>query len=504
MKMSHKAIIFPEPKIEFRYGQSLEDPHQGLSLFGAYDVDSSTHPKNINYGLLGTKGGIKKFKEFTKCIAEPVISDSNRNIWPTYPGFDVAFGCEWPLNPSWIYSIDEQSLISAIQNYDPNIRAREVVDLYLKGIEIVSKRDEEFDVLICVVPDEVWKSCRPKSFRPPESHGPRPHRKKKMGTYMRTTGQMSLSDKWKPDDFRLSTDFRRQIKARSMQYGMPIQLLRESTLELSNEADFDRRGLTALSDRAWNLSTALYYKAGGKPWKLSTAREGVCYIGISFRLTKQKTGSKTACCAAQMFLDSGDGIVFLGEEGPWYSPEEHQFHLTREAAKRLLEGVLKTYQDQRGKNLKEIFLHSRSAISEEEFSGYLDACPKNAKVVGINVRSDIGGPKLFRAGKMPVLRGTFVKWNDDFGYLWASGFKPALGTYDGFNVPNPLKIQVQYGDASIEDVAKDIFGLTKLNYNACKLGNSEPVTIKFSDAVGEILVSNPAVKQGSPNFKYYI
>jgi hypothetical protein len=43
-----------------------------------------------------------------------------------------------------------------------------------------------------------------------------------------------------------------------------------------------------------------------------------------------------------------------------------------------------------------------------------------------------------------------------------------------------------------------------INYNACKLGDSEPVTIGFSDAVGEILVTNLTVASRKPNFKYYI
>lgn len=68
----------------------------------------------------------------------------------------------------------------------------------------------------------------------------------------------------------------------------------------------------------------------------------------------------------------------------------------------------------------------------------------------------------------------------------------------------PLRIEIQHGQASVRQVAKDILGLTKLNYNACRLGDSEPVTIGFSDAVGEILVSNPEVENRSPNFKYYI
>jgi hypothetical protein len=77
-------------------------------------------------------------------------------------------------------------------------------------------------------------------------------------------------------------------------------------------------------------------------------------------------------------------------------------------------------------------------------------------------------------------------------------------TYDGWEVPVPLRIDVQRGEAEVDQVAKDILGLTKLNYNACHLGDALPVTIKFSDMVGEILVSNPTVQHRKPNFKFYI
>jgi len=265
---------------------------------------------------------------------------------------------------------------------------------------------------------------------------------------------------------------------------------------------FGERGLTPLADRMWNLGTTLYYKCGGKPWRLVTAREGVCYIGIAFRRTNE---DNTACCAAQMFLNSGDGVVFLGQFGPWYSPATKQFHLSKDAAKSLLEGTLKTYADLEGKALTEVFLHSRSEISDEEFSGYQEACPPNVKLVGVRVHLSRFGPRLYRAdGKMPVLRGTFWRIDERSGFLWGSGFKPRVATYDGWEIPVPLRIDVQHGDAPIERVGQDIFGLTKLNYNACRLGDSEPVTVGFSDAVGEILVSNPHVTYRRPQFKYYI
>lgn len=300
----------------------------------------------------------------------------------------------------------------------------------------------------------------------------------------------------------MSVDFRRQLKARAMKYDIPIQLIRESTLIL--EDDNEERGVTCLSDRAWNLSTAFYYKAGGKPWRLSTAREGVCYVGLVFRQAESDRKSQTACCAAQMFLDTGDGVVFRGEFGPWYSPDMKEYHLDEKHAEELLRGVIETYHEQGGKDLKEIFLHSRSSISQEEFEGYRRACPRGATLVGIRVAKTRDDLRLYRPGKWCVQRGTTWTINETTVYLWASGFKRDLLTYDGWEVPVPLRIDIQHGGAPIKQVAEDILGLTKLNYNACKVGDSQPVTVGFSNKVGEILVSNPTINVRRPSFKFYI
>ena len=78
----------------------------------------------------------------------------------------------------------------------------------------------------------------------------------------------------------------------------------------------------------------MFYKAGGRPWKIAKIRKGVCYIGLVFKQDKIEEDPRSACCAAQMFLDSGDGVVFKGAVGPWYSPEKREFHLSRKAARR--------------------------------------------------------------------------------------------------------------------------------------------------------------------------
>jgi hypothetical protein len=236
---------------------------------------------------------------------------------------------------------------------------------------------------------------------------------------------------------------------------------------------------------------------------LAGIRDGVCYVGITFKKTSEDEGSTSACCAAQLFLQDGDGVVFRGDEGRWYSPEDKMFHLSREAARKLLAGVLDAYRSLYGRPLREVFIHSHSEISDEEYRGYVEACESGVQVVAVRVRQHRFGTKLFRQGKYPVLRGTTTFLSNKSSLLWSNGFKPRLGVYDGVETPVPLKIDIQHGDADIETVTRDIFALTKLNYNACRFGSGFPITIGFAGALGEILVSNPTVAP-KPQIRFYI
>ena len=62
--------------------------------------------------------------------------------------------------------------------------------------------------------------------------------------------------------------------------------------------------------------------------------------------------------------------------------------------------------------------------------------------------------------------------------FWQTATPLAVGTT--FSTP---------GTADLVQVARDILGLTKLNYNSCQPGESQPITVKYSDGVGEILLS---------------
>ena len=502
----NKLTILSEPDLEFGYSQRVSDPRDGLSLFGPYDSDHSGHPAFLSFGVVGTEGGIDQFLKWSEAMVRPWISAPNdrHRLWPPYPGFEAAFASDWRCRPIWTSVLDSSSIDDCARRHESHERVYSTVNQYLSAFGELQKIDTQPDVIVCVIPEIVYQTCRSKSqVRNPTGEALSPQHRKS-----RRNRQLDFFSQYNPEQYDLSIDFRRQIKARAMSYRIPIQIIRESTLRLDDDNRFGQRRLTPLSNRMWNLASALYYKGGGKPWRLAAARDGVCYVGLAFRRRGEvdaKTESTTAACAAQMFLDDGDGIVFLGNYGPWYSPKNRQYHLTKDAAHDLLKGALDTYKQLHGKTLTEVFLHSRSDISPDEFDGYQSAAPSDLKLVGIRVRTQRDGPRLYRSDKRwPVIRGTLWQHSPTNAYLFGSGFKPRLGTYDGWETPAPLHIDIQHGDANIVDVARDILGLTKLNYNACNPGDAQPVTVKFSDAVGEILVSNPTVTDRQPTFKFYI
>lgn len=502
--------ILEEPTLQFGNGQRLSDPRDGLSLFGPYDLGAASQPKTLSYGVVSTPEGIRLLAEWLKILRGPILNTvgpkEHRSIeeidvlWPPFPGFEAATGAVLPAEPVWVREIDRVKLDESSRHPEPHLRAAGVVNAYMEALRAGTSRDEEIRVVFCVVPEFLWKRCRPESVLARSEMVGAKVSKSAIQDLMDGQGDF-LAPTMQREPFEFSVDFRRQLKAKAMELKVPIQILRESTLKIG-ESQFGERQLSPEADRAWNMAATAYYKAGGKPWKLATARPGVCYLGLAFKKAEQD--GSNACCAAQMFLDSGDGIVFMGENGPWYSRETREFHLNRTAAKNLLTGALQTYATQHGEKLTEIFIHAASEVSADEFAGYQEACPAGVKLVAVRIRHDRLGFRLFRTGTRPVLRGTFVKVSEKSGYLWTSGFKERIRTYDGMEVPVPMKIDVLHGEADVEGVARDVLSLTKLNYNACKLGDSLPVTVHFSDAVGEILVNNPKTQSPRPNFKYYI
>ena len=498
-------IRLSEPTLLFNYDQEMEDPRDGLSLFGPLDKGK---PYGIRAGVIGTKGGIKRFNKWVARIQGPISNDPPDIARPPFPGFETVFQIPWNPQPTLEIVVPDDELKSVFID-DRHQRVYQTVNVYSNRIlESLRKEETKADIWFVIIPEDVHKYCRPKSI---------------VASSLQIAAESSLPVKYAqqlqsqpslfPEVNRLAipyhyeVDFHNQLKARLLHNDAPTQVIRETTLahtDFLNSSGRPTRKLDKLQSAiAWAITTAVFYKAGGRPWKIGSIREGVCYIGLVFKLDDNSPDPQTSCCAAQMFLDSGDGIVFKGDVGPWYTPKNGEYHLSHDAAKELVRIALDTYKQHKDGLPKELFLHGRVRFNEEEWNGFTDAVDASTNLVGIRIREE-RNIKLYRQADHPVLRGLAYVRDERTAFLWTRGYVPRLQTYPGREVPNPLLIDVCKGSVAIETVLNDIMALTKLNYNACIFADGQPVTLKFANAVGEILTAGPLEKIPPLPFKYYI
>ena len=490
----------------------MEDPRDGLTLFGPFDMGGVFA---IRTGLVGTKGGIEKFKAWTQRIRTLVRTKKSIQGRPPFPGFEAVFRIPWSDTPLLTRTIDEEELKKRLFQDDRHQRVFQTVDLYAD--EIIKAHNEEEakpDVWFVVIPDDVRKYCRPHSIIEPAiriaarryfSQNIRENVKR--AKELISQPSLFQEDNKEAEPYSYKEHFRNQFKAKLLRHRISTQVVRESTLANVGPRGSSRREQSEellQSQIAWNISTTAFYKAGARPWKVTGIREGVAYVGLVFKRYNVGGDNRSAACGAQMFLDSGDGVVFKGAVGAWYDSTTEEYHLTTEAAKALMSLAVESYKTKHDNEPpKELFIHGQARFNRREWDGFAAAVDARTSLVGVRIRDD-KGLKLFRKSDNPVLRGTAYINNEREAFLWTRGWVPRLGTYPGMEVPNPVSIEICQGQAPMEMVLGDILALTKLNYNTCRYGDGKPITLKFADAVGEVLTAGEIGDTPPLPFMYYI
>ncbi len=512
---------FDEPKLEFGFNQESEDPREGLMLFGPTDFERN--PKVMRIGVVGAPEGIELFTKWCKKFKARTDSgtDEENNRLVPFPGFDATFGSEWPEAPVAARAIPRTDLLNAIRITERHQAVAKAVGLFVDEIYKASHNDDvDVDIWFVVVPEELFVLGRPNS-RVPKEMARKPDSvftKRIASRFSKETPSLFEQDNEIARIFDYHADFHHQLKNRLLELREVTQIFRESSIipslndnapeedEPFNDDDTvegGKRRMQGPLDVNWNIGTTCFFKAGGRPWKVTTARPGVCYVGLIFKQDLRK-GGNNHCCGAQLFLESGEGIVFKGALGPWYSKDNKQFHLSKSEAKRLIEMALGAYLDEHDIYPAELFIHGRTRFNKDELEGFHEAAPHGTDITGVRI-TRTSEVKLFTAGDLPVNRGTALLISRRLGYIWTSGYVDHLKTYQGRETPNPLRVEI-CGDTNsdLKTVLRDVMTLTKMNFNSSVFADGFPVSMRFADAIGNVLMATQDREIPPLPFRHYI
>ncbi|PZQ88646.1 MAG: hypothetical protein DI534_10820 [Leifsonia xyli] len=501
-----------EPLLQFGHGQRLEAPKDGLFLFGP--VERAPGLSSARIGVIGTTAGIGLARAWLRRLSGWIPGKVDRVgepvLWaPAFPGFEACFGVSLPERPMAEVVVDAVAVENAIQRDNRADAVRTTVAIFADALRShLIAEEQKPDVWIVVTPDVVYRYGRPEVAPPPrDSRTASNIISAKAAKRFLAFGDLFPETMEDAETYLFSSNFHHQLKAELLTDQIALQLVLESTLFDRSivTAEKRRRGLQDEATVAWNFSTTLFFKMGSKPWALADVRPGVCYVGLVFKNDETPAQVGEACCAAQMFLDSGDGLVFRGALGPWYSSKNREYHLSSSAAQRLMSSVIAGYEAKHGQPPNQLFIHGRHRFNDAEWKGFKASTPSSTELVGVQIQrgDDI---RLFRpTASTPVLRGTTIEIDATHGYLWSRGYVPRLRAYQGFETPKPLSVQITHGTAELSQVLADVLALTKVNYNACDFASGLPVTLKFADRVGDILMASPRTASAPPlPFRFYI
>lgn len=500
-----KLIYISEPKLTFGYNQKLDDPRDGLTLFGPFSKDKLAG--QINIGVIGPKQQRDYLKEYLKEIHKPVFSHTKDIARPYFPGLEAAFGVFVNFDALQEINVPREKIDEFLKFTDGHQRVFNLTNLYAdKLIKFYNEEHTQITVWFVVIPDPIYQFGRPKSKIPISVDNIKTGLKKND----QNSAELFLFDEYNElkEAYEFEINFHNQLKAKLLNDKIVTQIIRESTIAYSQiwsnpekikyESKFD-------TAKAWNITTTLYYKSGGIPWKLGDVRKNVCYLGLVYKQIENSLSKKNACCAAQMFLDSGDGMVFRGNIGPWFNPKTKEFHISKKDAFELLSLSLEAFREKSETSYypNEIFIHAKTYFDNEEWDGFSEAAYGKSKLMGIRIRED-SSFKLYRDFSYCVPRGTSLIISENFAYLWTKGYIPRIQTQLGTETPNSVSVEVTRGEIDIVTVCKDILALTKLNYNACIFADGSPVTLRFADSIGEVLTAGKDIKSEVLPFKHYV
>ena len=423
----------------------------------------------IDIGVIGSDKSVNLFCEWLdRCRSEIKAKDSRQpNLFAPFPGFnsESGFQCELRTDSSF-HRIVRPSEIREIADLtlDEERKLKAVEMFWQQARDLLEKRRPR--VLVCALPEELLEALYP-------------------------SDDSETND---DEDGSNRIDFHDLLKAKclSLPSACPLQLVLPGTYDPDSKrrrkrrADDRARPLQDEATRAWNFWTAVYYKAGGTPWKLIRKNSDfpTCFIGIGFFRTLDR--ERVDASVAQVFNERGEGVIVRGGEAT-YEKSDRQIHLDSDSANAIVKNAIETYRFEHKTVPARVVIHKSSPFSPGELEGCQSAVNDWKIEYSEMVSMSKSFTRLFRKQEYPPLRGTMLTLEKDVGILYTRGSVEFYETYPGMYMPRTLRIEAARTERSLESHAAEILALTKMNWNDTQLDGSLPITLRAARQVGSIL-----------------
>jgi hypothetical protein len=475
-----------EPQLEFGGSGRHIDIRFGIMEHGPLDRTRGTAPRRIRVGLVGSSETVEGTLAWLERCKHGVAAKASRqpNLFPRFPGFtaDLGFLSELVTEGQLQRALPRRTIrdVSLIPSHSQFVV--EAVQAVLEEARYLTENTNP-DVIVCAIPQEFLSRIDD-------------------GENLGGQDEEAIESPSGP-----TLVFHDLLKAKAMDLRKPIQVIRPTTFGARSPKPKGRRrkprGLQDEATRAWNFHTALYYKAGGIPWRLvrDSTEPMACFVGVSFYQNLDKSAMLTS--TAQVFNERGDGVIIRGGKAT-ISKIDRAPHLDEADAYMLLLDALKRYRSEHRTLPARVVVHKSSIFSDGEMSGFRAAVDEQDIDSADFLTLQGSDTKLYRAGIYPPWRGTLLSLDEQSHVLYTRGSVEFFAAYPGMYVPVPLLVRCQGVDQTPVALAAEILALTKMNWNSSQFDNMEPITLRTAKQVGDILKYVPPGGHLEPRYSYYM
>lgn len=285
-------------------------------------------------------------------------------------------------------------------------------------------------------------------------------------------------------------DLHDYIKAYAAQKQVATQFIRERTIESEFHCQI-----------MWALSLALYVKSGRTPWVVNGIQPDTAFAGIGYSVMDAPSGNNVVVGCSHIYSSDGRGMKYkLSKIQDCSFDRKKNPYLSEEEAYRIGLNIKELFYKSFSELPKRVVIHKRTPFRKEEISGLVNSLSsagiRNIDLLEITFEDNLKcfalNEQCTQVDGFPVRRGMCFPISKNVMYLLTHGIAPSVKSpgrkyfQGGKSVPLPLRVVKHYGSGDMAQIATEILGLSKMNWNSFGLYSKLPCTIESSNEIARI------------------